>query len=109
MKNITTLTDFIKYCESVIEDSNELFLLSILAANLTKEELLIDVEKCLKIYYKWLKKAEQAEAFHLCAIIWKAHGQEITHYNQLGKAVLKKSIAKDIKAIDNKLKEKHVK
>jgi hypothetical protein len=109
MKDISNLHDFVDYCESVNCDSNELFLLSILASQLTKEELMEDITECLTIYYKWLKESINEELYDFSQIINEAREAEITHYNQLAFAILKKNIIKDIRSIDNELKNTYLK
>lgn len=103
MKDIKTLKDFIKYCKSVSEDSNELFLITIFASQLSKEELLSDIEECLSIYYKWLKITINQELYLDAVIIRNAREAEIKHYIDLGKA-LKKPIKGEIELLNNKLR-----
>ena len=108
MEEIKNLYDFVKYCESVGEENNDMFLISILAANLSKEELLQDIRKCLTIYYKWLQEAVEKEFYIMADKIWTAKGYEIKHYCTLGKIVTKKSIKADIQAIDEELRQQYL-
>ena len=109
MEEIKNLYDFVKYCESVGEENNDMFLISIFAANLTKEELLQDIRKCLTIYYKWLKVAVDSEYYLMADKIWTAKDYEIKHYCTLGKMINKKSInQKIIIEIDEELKQEYL-
>lgn len=109
MKKFKQITDFIKYCENINENNDEnpeFFLISILAASLTKEELLNDAEEALNEYYKWLKVSIDTESYYSAGCIFSAKEAEMAHYTDLGKAVLKKTIKKDIIALDKSIKLK---
>ncbi len=109
MNNIKDLKTFARYCETVIEDSNDLFLIAILASAISKEEFLIDVKKCLKKYYQWLTIAIIEEEYMICGEIWTAHRYEMEHYMKLARAIFKESLRKEIIDIDIKLKEFYLK
>ena len=109
MKDITNLYDFVKYCETVIEDSNDFFLLTyITAANLSEEELLDDVKDALSIYYGWMSQAVGLEFYLMADTISKALREEIKHYDSLSKLVVKKSLIIEINAIDNDLRNQYL-
>jgi len=111
MQKFKTITNFVDYCENINEnqdDSVEFFLISTLAASLTKEELLSDAGEALKEYYKWLKMAIDTESFYIAGTIFSAKEAEMAHYMDLGKAVLKKTIKKDIIALDKAMKLKYL-
>jgi hypothetical protein len=111
MKKFKSITKFVDYCEEINEnqdDSVEFFLISTLAATLTKEELLLDAEEALNEYYKWLSIAVDSESFYVAGTIFNAKESEMAHYMDLGKAVLKKTIKKDIINIDKAIKLKYL-
>jgi hypothetical protein len=111
MQKFTSISKFVEYCEVINEnsdDSVEFFLISTLAASLTKEELLKDAEEALKEYYKWLKVAVETESYYTAGTIFNAKEAEMAHYIDLGKAVLKKTIKKDIINLDKSIKLKYL-
>jgi hypothetical protein len=109
MKEINNLYDFVKYAETVIEDSNDFFLLTyITAANLSEEELLDDVKDALSIYYGWMSQAIGLEFYLMADTITRALREEIKHYDSLSKLVVKKSLINEINAIDDSLKDKYL-
>ena len=109
MKEISNLYDFVKYAETVIEDSNDFFLLSyITASNLSEQELLDDVNDALTIYYGWLAEAVKLEFYMMADTITRALREEIKHYDSLGKLVVKKSLINEINAIDNDLRNQYL-
>ncbi len=108
MEQFKTLTSFVEYCESIAEESNEFWLLSSLAANLTKEELLDDMKDCLEVYFKWTHVAVEEEMYLCAGLIWSAMEHEMDHYEQLGRALYKVSIKKDINKITKDLKMKYL-
>jgi len=108
MKTFKNLLDFVGYCEMVLEDSNDLFIIAMIASHLTEEEMLVEVEVCLEVYYFWLKQAIASELYLLAGCIVNAKESEIEHYFNLASAVLKKNINKEIIEIDKKLNKKHL-
>jgi len=111
MKKFTSITKFVDYCNEINEnqdDSAEFLLISVLAASLSKEELLSDAEETLKEYYKWLKMAVETESFYIAGTIFNAKEAEMAHYIDLGKAVLNKKIKKDITNLDKAMKLKYL-
>lgn len=104
MKSFDNLLEFVAYCESVEEDNNDLFLITMLAAHLRKDDFLNEVFRCLDVYYFWLKVAINQELYYLAAQIVTAKQYEIEHYIILAQAVLKEEdIKKDIINIDTEL------
>lgn len=108
MQHFDNLLEFVAYCETVTEDTNDLFLISALAAHLTKEDLLDDVYRCLDVYYFWLKEAINQELYYMAAQIVTAKQAEIEHYIELANAVLKQDIKQDIIQIDTKLNKERL-
>lgn len=108
MEDLRKLTEFISYCEEVKQETNDLWLLSLIAANSTKEEFLQDITKSLETYYKFLQISIKNEMYLNAGTIWNAKSIEMDHYNELGLSVFKKSIKKDINLIDKKLKLKYL-
>lgn len=107
MKKFDNLLQFITYCESVEEDNNDLFLISMLASHLTKEEFLNEVFRCLDVYYFWLKQAIKEEMYYMAAQIVTAKQCEIEHYILLAQAVIREEdIKQDIINIDIELNNK---
>lgn len=104
MQHFDNLLEFIAYCESVEEDNNDLFLISMLAAHLTKQEFLNEVFRCLDVYYFWIKEAINQELYYLAAQIVTAKQYEIDHYILLAQAVIREEdIKQDIINIDTQL------
>lgn len=112
LQRIDNLDEFIKYCNSLIKDEeledNTSWFLHVIALDATKEEILKDVKTNLDIYYKWLNKAVEDESYISAGIIYQAIAIENEHYTSLGKYVLKSSLRKDIKTINEKLKNKYL-
>lgn len=111
MEKFKSITKFVEYCEGINEnkdESPEFFLISVLAATLTKEELLHDANEALNEYYKWLKVAVDTESYYSAGCIFSAKEAEMSHYTDLGKAVLKKTIKKDIINLDKAMKLKYL-
>ncbi len=101
INKIRTLTAFKNYCESVNEESNDIWLLSAIISGLTPQEFLNDCIRSMKIYLHWLKVAQDGEHFQVCAIIYKALQQELAHYKELSKSLYEKIINKSLnKSID---------
>lgn len=103
LNNITNLYDFTKYCETVLEDSNDLFVLELLGSRLNPTELLQDMANALGIYYMYLNEAIEEEMYLVADLINKAKEAEKTHYRTLIEAILKEDYSVDINKIDNKL------
>lgn len=112
MKDIHNINAFVRYCEDLIEDAesedNTDWVLHVIAADATKEELLADVQDTLGVYYKWLGFAQSGEAYYVCGIIYHAILIESEHYIKLGHQVLKTSIKKEVTTINKKLKDKYL-
>jgi hypothetical protein len=108
MQHFDNLLQFVAYCETVTEDTNDLFLISALAAHLTKEDLIDDVNRCLEVYYFWLKEAINQELYYMAAQIVTAKTEEINHYIKLANAVLKQDIKADIIQVDAKLNKERL-
>jgi len=112
LHEIKTLTGFIDYCEKMIEaneeeDNTEWFLF-VMSQNITEDNLIEDIETTLDIMYKWLGIAQREEMYLNCGIIFNAIDIENEHYAALGKQVLKKSIKKQLKSINEELKTKYL-
>ncbi len=110
MKQFKSLNAFINYCNEINsseeEDNLEFLLISALAASSTREELLDDAKDALTEYYKWLAVAIEYELFESAGAIQNALQSESDHYIQLGKAVLKKNLKKDITELNTRIKLK---
>ena len=107
MKKFRDLNDFVTYCESVNNRSNDFYLLSsLIQLTANEDELMYDIYECLEEYYFFLRQAVDAELYLLCGIIFSASEVEIAEYKQVCKQILGKSYAKTIDHINLKLKEK---
>ena len=102
------LLEFISYCETVTEETNDIWLLSILAASSTQQEFLNDTKKSLEVYHKFLYEAVDEEMYLNAGCIYQAMQFEIDHYKELGRAIFKKSVSKEINAICEALKNKYI-
>lgn len=113
MKHFKTLTEFITYCEDVCsmdENNDEFFLLTILAnvSTVTKERILEDLNKCLTVYYEWLKLAINEEMYLNAAQIVLAKQCELEHFITLSNVVIREDITEDVIALDLLLNETYL-
>jgi len=113
MKPFKNLIEFINYCEEVCsmdEQDDDFFLLTILASvsTITKERILEDLNKCLTVYYGWLKNAVDEEMFSSAAQIVQAKQCELEHFIKLANVVIKEDITKDVIALDKLLNETYL-
>lgn len=112
-EDFTDLYDFITHCEDLIEmetdtEDNDEWLIFALAAQLTEDELLDDMDATFDIYYEYLKEAQDAELFLICVIISKTIVIEQNHYATLTKQVLGKSLKTKIRLINEVKKIKYL-
>jgi hypothetical protein len=103
-----SLEDFVMYCQIIPRTDNNVWLLSSLIATLPYDAYVYDVELCLKKYYRHLKEAVAIENYMYAAIINKALDAELEHYAELGKAVYKKNVKKELLSISNNLRKDYL-
>lgn len=109
MSTIKDLKEFVTYCEAVIEEANDNWLLDVITATISEDELLIDATGCIRTYYQYLNFAVENEMYCEAGIIHTAlQEHELEHYKALGKGIFKNSFTKQIKAIDEACKIKYL-
>jgi len=108
MKRFKNLVEFTAYCEDVLKEENDNWLLSLLTPALSIPELAFDILKCYDEYYKWLKIAVDTECYYLADIIKKALEEEEEHYKNLARGVNMQNIQKEFKSINDLMKKKYL-
>ena len=105
MQKFTNLKQFNSYCKEVEEADNDLFLLSGLAFQMSKDELLDDIYNCLSVYYFWLQQSINEEKYEIAGQIVTSKNVEIEWYIEFTYAILKNNIKNEIIGIDNYLND----
>lgn len=103
-----SLLEFVTYCESVDAESNDIWLLSMLASLSTQEEFLSDVRVCLDKYNMYLYEAVNLELYSWAGIIFTSMQLEMDHYKELAYAIFKKNLNTEIITIGEVLKNKYM-
>lgn len=109
MTKFVNLQQFIQYCNTVILDTNDFFLLNFLfMTGASEEDILEDAQHAIEEYYIFLQESLRTENYKAASIINQALYLELDHYKSLCVSLLGIDLSDKIDIINNHLKYEYL-